>query len=247
MGISSSQLHPFEKSLTEAIPNDKSAPELGHCAAMTFDSAVKHAFNNSPPLHRSCSRMAFDEYIDATVLFVNSHPENGPLTFDQRAAINFFVCAIPFSRTIRAACQQQDSQHLEPFLPFLKLLDAAITTLSRHDRTLLYRATSTECRENVGHTFTCSLPAPCTDSVEEITKLVGTKGSRTWYSIDASDAANITNYVDAGRVRGGCWLLPFGAELEVISKAPMEVQAMHCQLSEVRVGGRSLTASAAPP
>ncbi|MFC9898378.1 ADP-ribosyltransferase domain-containing protein [Nocardia sp. NPDC127579] len=150
------------------------------------------------------------------------------LSADAIAALYLYTCESAFYRVINRVLRDWDRRKLAPYLPYLRLLFAAVSDLPVHTRPL-WRGVSLDLRAQYpeGKTITWWGVSSCTSDPAVARGFLGGRGKRTLFEVHPARAVSIRDY---SRFTGEeeYVLLP-GTQLEVtrIETRPAGLSIVH--------------------
>ncbi|WP_218028390.1 ADP-ribosyltransferase domain-containing protein [Nocardia yamanashiensis] len=162
--------------------------------------------------------------------------EPGGLSAAAIAALHLYTCESAFYREINAVLRSPDRTRLTPYLPYLRLLFAAVSELPARSEPL-WRGVSLDLRAQypLGRTVTWWGVSSCTSEPQVARAFLGSRGKRTLFEVHPARAVSIRDF-SAFTGEEEFILLP-GTQLEVT-----DVQVQRGGLCTVR-----LTESAEQP
>ncbi|WP_354643723.1 ADP-ribosyltransferase domain-containing protein [Kitasatospora camelliae] len=160
----------------------------------------------------------------------------GTLSADAVAALYLYTCESAFYREINAVLRSPDRSRLVPYLPYLRLLFAAVSQLPARTEPL-WRGVSLDLRAQypLGKTVTWWGVSSCTSELGVARAFLGSRGKRTLFEVVPARAVGIRDF-SAFTGEEEYILLP-GTQLEVT-----EIRSERGGLCTVR-----LTERAEPP
>jgi uracil DNA glycosylase len=156
-------------------------------------------------------------------------PSGGGLSAEAIAALYLYTCESAFYREINAVLRSPDRTRLVPYLPYLRLLFAAVSGLPTRTQPL-WRGVSLDLRAQypLGRTVTWWGVSSCTSELNVARAFLGSRGKRTLFEVVPSRAVGIRSF-SAFTGEEEFLLLP-GTQLKVT-----EVQAGRGGLCTVRL------------
>lgn len=117
------------------------------------------------------------------------------LSADAIAALHLYTCESAFYREINAVLRAPDRSRLTPYLPYLRLLFAAVSLLPAR-REPLWRGVSLDLRAQYprGRTVTWWGVSSCTSEPSVARAFLGSRGKRTLFEVHPARAVSIRNY-----------------------------------------------------
>ncbi|MET8544978.1 ADP-ribosyltransferase domain-containing protein [Kitasatospora sp. NPDC004799] len=117
------------------------------------------------------------------------------LSADEVAALYLYTCESAFYREINAVLRSPDRGRLVPYLPYLRLLFAAVSRLPVRTAPL-WRGVSLDLRRQypVGKTVTWWGVSSCTSKLGVAQSFLGSRGKRTLFEVRPVRAAGIQNF-----------------------------------------------------
>ncbi|MCC9311491.1 uracil-DNA glycosylase [Kitasatospora sp. RB6PN24] len=119
----------------------------------------------------------------------------GGLSADAIAALHLYTCESAFYREINAILRSPDRIRLVPYLPYLRLLFAAVSQLPAHCEPL-WRGVALDLRSQypVGKTVTWWGVSSCTPKLGVAQAFLGSRGKRTLFQVLPLRATGIQNF-----------------------------------------------------
>ncbi|GAA4930568.1 ADP-ribosyltransferase domain-containing protein [Streptomyces coeruleoprunus] len=141
-------------------------------------------------------------------------PAGGGLSADAIAALYLYTCESAFYREINAILRSPDRTRLVPYLPYLRLLFAAVSGLPARTQPL-WRGVSLDLRAQypLGRTVTWWGVSSCTSELSVARAFLGSRGKRTLFEVVPARAVGIRSF-SAFTGEEEFLLLP-GTQLEV--------------------------------
>ncbi|MEV7184136.1 ADP-ribosyltransferase domain-containing protein [Kitasatospora sp. NPDC093102] len=117
------------------------------------------------------------------------------LSADEIAALHLYTCESAFYREINAVLRSPDRGRLVPYLPYLRLLFAAVSRLPARTAPL-WRGVSLDLRRQypLGKTVTWWGVSSCTSELGVARSFLGSRGKRTLFEVRPVRAAGIKNF-----------------------------------------------------
>ncbi|MGW3071965.1 ADP-ribosyltransferase domain-containing protein [Kitasatospora sp. NPDC001132] len=117
------------------------------------------------------------------------------LSADEIAALYLYTCESAFYREINAVLRSPDRSRLVPYLPYLRLLFAAVSRLPVRTAPL-WRGVSLDLRRQypLGRTVTWWGVSSCTSKLGVAQSFLGSRGKRTLFEVRPVRAAGIQNF-----------------------------------------------------
>ncbi|GAA3507485.1 ADP-ribosyltransferase domain-containing protein [Streptomyces showdoensis] len=117
------------------------------------------------------------------------------LSADAIAALFLYTCESGFYRNINAVLRSADRSHVVPYLPYLRLLFAAVGDLPSIDRPL-WRGVGLDLRRQypVGSTVTWWGVSSCTSELSVARSFLGSRGKRTLFEVTPARAVGIRSF-----------------------------------------------------
>ncbi|MFJ8622743.1 ADP-ribosyltransferase domain-containing protein [Kitasatospora sp. NPDC093550] len=117
------------------------------------------------------------------------------LSADEIAALYLYTCESAFYREINAVLRSPDRGRLVPYLPYLRLLFAAVSRLPVRTEPL-WRGVSLDLRRQypLGRTVTWWGVSSCTSKLGVAQAFLGSRGKRTLFEVRPARAAGIRNF-----------------------------------------------------
>ncbi|MER7584728.1 ADP-ribosyltransferase domain-containing protein [Kitasatospora sp. NPDC097691] len=114
---------------------------------------------------------------------------------DEIAALYLYTCESAFYREINAVLRSPDRTRLVPYLPYLRLLFAAVSRLPVRTEPL-WRGVSLDLRRQypLGKTVTWWGVSSCTSKLGVAQAFLGSRGKRTLFEVRPSRATGIQNF-----------------------------------------------------
>ncbi|MFI6002155.1 ADP-ribosyltransferase domain-containing protein [Streptomyces sp. NPDC051366] len=119
----------------------------------------------------------------------------GRMSADAIAALYLYTCESAFYREINAVLRSPDRTKVVPYLPYLRLLFAAVSGLPAHTRPL-WRGVSLDLRAQypVGGTVTWWGVSSCTSELSVARSFLGSRGKRTLFEVTPARAVGIRSF-----------------------------------------------------
>ncbi|MFF3859525.1 ADP-ribosyltransferase domain-containing protein [Streptomyces sp. NPDC002209] len=119
----------------------------------------------------------------------------GHMSADAIAALYLYTCESAFYREINAVLRSPDRTRVVPYLPYLRLLFAAVSGLPEHTRPL-WRGVSLDLRAQypVGGTVTWWGVSSCTSELSVARSFLGSRGKRTLFEVTPARAVGIRSF-----------------------------------------------------
>jgi hypothetical protein len=119
----------------------------------------------------------------------------GGLSADAIAALHLYTCESAFYREINAILRSPDRSRLSPYLPYLRLLFAAVSQLPARSEPL-WRGVALDLRSQypVGKTVTWWGVSSCTPKLGVAQAFLGSRGKRTLFQVLPLRATGIQNF-----------------------------------------------------
>ncbi|MER7212495.1 MULTISPECIES: ADP-ribosyltransferase domain-containing protein [Streptosporangium] len=116
----------------------------------------------------------------------------GVLSAEEAAALYLYTCESDFYRRINATLRDPDRTRIVPYLPYLRLLFAAVSNLPAH-RQPLWRGVSLDLRAQypLGRTVTWWGVSSCTSELDVARGFLGSRGKRTLFEVRPTRAVGI--------------------------------------------------------
>ncbi|MEU7015873.1 ADP-ribosyltransferase domain-containing protein [Streptomyces sp. NPDC046385] len=117
------------------------------------------------------------------------------LSADAIAALFLYTCESGFYRNINAVLRSADRSRVVPYLPYLRLLFSAVSSLPAHDRPL-WRGVGLDLRGQypVGDTVTWWGVSSCTSELSVARSFLGSRGKRTLFEVTPARAVGIRSF-----------------------------------------------------
>lgn len=111
----------------------------------------------------------------------------GELSADAIAALHLYTCESAFYREINAVLRSPDRAKVAPYLPYLRLLFSAVSSLPAHTQPL-WRGVSLDLRAQypLGRTVTWWGVSSCTSELGVARAFLGGRGKRTLFEVTPS-------------------------------------------------------------
>ncbi|MFF5701911.1 ADP-ribosyltransferase domain-containing protein [Streptomyces sp. NPDC012794] len=119
----------------------------------------------------------------------------GGLSADAVSALHLYTCESAFYREINAALRSPDRSRLVPYLPYLRLLFAAVSGLPARTEPL-YRGVALDLRAQypLGRTVTWWGVSSCTPKLGVARGFLGSRGKRTMFEVVPARAVGIRDF-----------------------------------------------------
>ncbi|MFS0692406.1 ADP-ribosyltransferase domain-containing protein [Streptomyces nitrosporeus] len=119
----------------------------------------------------------------------------GVLSADTIAALHLYTCESEFYRKINAVLRSPDRTRVVPYLPYLRLLFAAVSELPAHTRPL-WRGVALDLRAQypLGRTVTWWGVSSCTPVLGVARAFLGGRGRRTLFEVTPRRAVGIRDF-----------------------------------------------------
>ncbi|MFD7455645.1 MULTISPECIES: ADP-ribosyltransferase domain-containing protein [unclassified Streptomyces] len=122
-------------------------------------------------------------------------PAGGGLSAEAIAALYLYTCESAFYREINAVLRSPDRSRLVPYLPYLRLLFAAVSQLPTRTEPL-WRGVALDLRAQypLGRTVTWWGVSSCTSEPNVARAFLGSRGKRTLFEVVPSKAVGIRSF-----------------------------------------------------
>ncbi|MFJ3701076.1 MULTISPECIES: ADP-ribosyltransferase domain-containing protein [Streptomyces] len=119
----------------------------------------------------------------------------GELSADAIAALHLYTCESAFYREINAVLRSPDRAKVAPYLPYLRLLFSAVSSLPAHTQPL-WRGVSLDLRAQypLGRTVTWWGVSSCTSELGVARAFLGGRGKRTLFEVTPVRAVGIRRF-----------------------------------------------------
>ncbi|MEV8635715.1 ADP-ribosyltransferase domain-containing protein [Streptosporangium sp. NPDC051023] len=119
----------------------------------------------------------------------------GALSADEVAALYLYTCESAFYRQINATLRNPDRSQIVPYLPYLRLLFAAVSRLPARKEPL-WRGVSLDLRAQypLGRTVTWWGVSSCTSKLSVAQAFLGRRGKRTLFEVLPARAVGIRSF-----------------------------------------------------
>lgn len=138
-----------------------------------------------------------DRYVELSHAFGRRRTDEGAggLSADAIAALYLYTCESAFYREINAILRSPDRGRLVPYLPYLRLLFAAVAELPARTRPL-WRGVPLDLRAQypLGRTVTWWGVSSCTSKPAVARSFLGSRGKRTLFEVHPLRAAGIQDF-----------------------------------------------------
>ncbi|MFK3978898.1 ADP-ribosyltransferase domain-containing protein [Micromonospora sp. NPDC050397] len=138
-----------------------------------------------------------DWYVEEARAFGERHggSTTDGLSPDVVASLYLYTCESAFYRQINATLRDPDRSKILPYLPYLRLLFAAVSRLPAHEEPL-WRGVSLDLRAQypVGQTVTWWGVSSCTSKLSVAQAFLGGRGKRTLFEVRPARAVGIRGF-----------------------------------------------------
>ncbi|BCJ45073.1 hypothetical protein GCM10010168_68730 [Actinoplanes ianthinogenes] len=136
-----------------------------------------------------------DHYVDRSQRFGEQVADASGLSADEVAALFLYTCESAFYRQINATLRHPDRSRITPYLPYLRLLFAAVDRLPVR-REPLWRGVSLDLRPQypLGRTVTWWGVSSCTSKLSVAQAFLGGRGKRTLFEVTPARAVGIRGF-----------------------------------------------------